>query len=253
MGEVRSRVWGRARWKATPVVVDSDDFLDSDEAIHILRGSAPRPASTPRDEGRLAILLPGYGWPGVGGARQRMVQRQVNVWSPARLDMPVTVQFEIWYREEHRRVLASCVAVCGDLDAAIEATDEAFSRALARWDRVSQMTAPGAWVCRVALNYLKRSYRRRLREVAWHLVGRSSSIEPQIPSPELWAAVRALPSRQRMAVVLRYVADLPEADIGLVMNIARGTVAATLAAARTALAAQLADQDFDKEQQHAEP
>lgn len=38
--------------------------------------------------------------------------------------------FEAWYRDEHRQVLASCVALCGDLGVATDATDEAFSRAL---------------------------------------------------------------------------------------------------------------------------
>lgn len=55
--------------------------------------------------------------------------------------------FEAWYRDEHRQVLASCVALCGDLGVATDATDEAFSRALGRWERVSAMPSPGAWVC----------------------------------------------------------------------------------------------------------
>ena len=36
--------------------------------------------------------------------------------------------------------------------------------------------------------------------------------------PALWAAVRALPPKQRDAVLLRYVNDLPHADIGTVLG-----------------------------------
>lgn len=41
-------------------------------------------------------------------------------------------------------------------------------------------------------------------------------------------------------MALRYVADLPEAEIAEIMGVARGTVAATLSSARKQLALQLA-------------
>ncbi|HEX5096292.1 MAG TPA: sigma factor-like helix-turn-helix DNA-binding protein, partial [Acidimicrobiia bacterium] len=59
--------------------------------------------------------------------------------------------------------------------------------------------------------------------------------------PELWAAVRTLPPRQCQAIALRFVADLPEAEIASVMGVARGTVASTLADARARLAQLLAE------------
>ncbi len=52
------------------------------------------------------------------------------------------------------------------------------------------------------------------------------------PSGEVWDLVRALPDRQRTALVLRYVADLAERDIASVMGVTRGTVASTLSDAR---------------------
>jgi RNA polymerase sigma factor (sigma-70 family) len=59
--------------------------------------------------------------------------------------------------------------------------------------------------------------------------------------PEVWAAVRSLPERQRQAVVLRFVADLAEADIAVAMGVSRGTVASTLSDARHRLAGLLGD------------
>jgi RNA polymerase sigma-70 factor (ECF subfamily) len=59
----------------------------------------------------------------------------------------------------------------------------------------------------------------------------------------VWDAVRGLPDRQRLAVVLRYIADLTEADIALVMGVTRGTVASSLATARARLNGLLLDFD----------
>jgi DNA-directed RNA polymerase specialized sigma24 family protein len=93
------------------------------------------------------------------------------------------------------------------------------------------MAAPGGWVQTVALNVLRRNLRRR-RVLPWV---RPALCEVDLPDAELWAAVRSLPHRQQTAVVLRYVHDLPEAEVALAMGIARGTVASTLSAARTRL------------------
>jgi RNA polymerase sigma factor (sigma-70 family) len=70
-------------------------------------------------------------------------------------------------------------------------------------------------------------------------------VHPPLPHPELWAAVRALPDRQRTAIVLRYLGDLPEADIAAAMGIARGTVSSTLADARRNLEVALAEPAAD--------
>lgn len=47
--------------------------------------------------------------------------------------------------------------------------------------------------------------------------------------------MRSLPARERTAVALRHVADLPTASVAAVMGVAPGTVAATLHAARAKL------------------
>jgi RNA polymerase sigma factor (sigma-70 family) len=53
------------------------------------------------------------------------------------------------------------------------------------------------------------------------------------------ARIAALPERQRLALFLRYYADLDYAAIGEALEIAPGTVAATLNAAHTRLAHEL--------------
>lgn len=144
--------------------------------------------------------------------------------------------FEPWYQSERPMVLAACVALAGDLDAAREATDEAFTRALERWPRVAKMASPGGWTQTVALNQLRRDFRRRHGERS-HLSDRPRACsEPEgLPDAELWSIVRSLPPRQQTAVVLRYVHDLSNADIADLMGISRGAVGSTLDAARTKL------------------
>jgi RNA polymerase sigma factor (sigma-70 family) len=47
--------------------------------------------------------------------------------------------------------------------------------------------------------------------------GRGASEAP-LPDQALWDAVQELPARQRSAVVLRYVADLPHRDIASALD-----------------------------------
>ena len=155
---------------------------------------------------------------------------------------PTTTSFDTWYRSEHPRVLALLTVASGDPEVAAEITAEAFTRALERWDRVAAMDSPAAWTYRVAVNVL----RRRLRRAAVEQRLWTRAIEPARPAavePDLWAAVRALPARQRTAIALRYVCDLPQAEIAEVMDVAAGTVSATLTAARRRLAAVLGAPD----------
>ncbi len=115
---------------------------------------------------------------------------------------------------------------------------------MARRERVEAMDSPEAWLYRVALNVMKRRLRRRA--VEQRLFRRShgeSAASATTGNPEVWDAVRGLPDRQRLAVVLRYIADLTEADIALVMGVTRGTVASSLATARARLNGLLLDFD----------
>ena len=60
---------------------------------------------------------------------------------------------------------------------------------------------------------------------------------------ELRAAVAALPERQRLAVFLRHYADLDYASIAEALEIAPGTVGATLSAAYSTLRTRLEEID----------
>ena len=143
-------------------------------------------------------------------------------------DVDTVTTFERWYAEEYRRLLAAVTLVTDDRGLATDAVDEAFSRALADWARVGQMRQPTGWTYRVAVNHVRRRTRRRLMEHRWTRSQPSAGpVWDRDSDPDLWAAVRGLPSRQREAVILRFVVDLPEADIASMMRITRGAVSAS--------------------------
>ena len=167
----------------------------------------------------------------------------------------VTRRFEgdlerLWH-ERRTAMVATVAAISGDRDAAIDAVDEAFTRAFQRRERVEAMASPTGWIMTVALNELRRGKRRgarrRLAEEST-IDGRYSWIEPADPRVDLWAAVQALPERERTAVALRYLGDLTEPQIAETMGIAVGTVGASLTSARQKLAQRLREPAFADEQ-----
>ena len=154
--------------------------------------------------------------------------------------------FEAWYCREHPRLVMSLVLVAGDIHVAQDATDEAFARAFARWDRVGAMESPNGWTYRVALNVLRRRARRAA--VERRLLARRAEatvVPPDIN--EAWDAVRHLPPRQREAIVLRYIADLTEKEVGAAMGVSRGAISSALTEARRTLSRLLADDDASLE------
>lgn len=152
--------------------------------------------------------------------------------------------FAAWYQREHPRLVTSLLLVAGDIEAAREATDEAFARAYAHWSSVSLMASRQGWTYRVALNVLRRRGRRaRLEQTLLARQVPPAVVPP--PAGEAWEAVRSLPPRQRTAVVLRFVADLTEEQVGVAMGVSRSTISSTLADARRTLARLLGDQDVE--------
>jgi RNA polymerase sigma factor (sigma-70 family) len=142
--------------------------------------------------------------------------------------------FEAWYRDQQPRLLAALTVATGSVEVAQDLVSEAFARALERWERVSTMASPGGWVREVAVNLLRRTYRRAALER--RLLGRQPQMAEVAPlesmDPDLWRAVIALPPRQRAVLGLRSVLDLSQAETARLLGIRPGTVSATLVEAR---------------------
>ncbi|UED85711.1 sigma-70 family RNA polymerase sigma factor [Streptomyces profundus] len=153
--------------------------------------------------------------------------------------------FDAWYAALWPQVYRTVAVSVGDRDLAEEAVAEAFAKALARWPGPAHADNPPAWLHRVAVNEVRtrwrraRLERRTVRRLATREVRR---VPPPDPGDDgLWAAVAGLPDRMRQMVALRYVLDLPEAEIASSLGVSRGTVASTLSKARGRLAVALAE------------
>ena len=150
--------------------------------------------------------------------------------------------FDDLYRDEYAAIVRLAWTLTGRRAVAEELAQDAFLRAHQRWEQVGRYDRPGAWVRRVVLN-LATSRARRVAAETRALVRvagrRADETALDAADHEFWAAVRSLPRRQAQVVALYYVEDRPVADIAHVLDVAEGTVRATLHQARAALATRL--------------
>jgi RNA polymerase sigma-70 factor (ECF subfamily) len=131
-------------------------------------------------------------------------------------------------------------AYTGDMATAQDVVQEAFCRALTRWERVSRYDDPVAWLRRVAWN-LATSRWRRLRGSAGGTVREVAVAGPNPDRVALVIALGRLPASHRRALVLHYLGDLATADIARQEGVAESTVRVWLHRGRIALAALLAE------------
>ncbi|GAB4048937.1 SigE family RNA polymerase sigma factor [Catellatospora paridis] len=151
--------------------------------------------------------------------------------------------FAEFYGASFHKLAGALYVYTGDLAEAQDVVQEAMIRALARWSTVSTYEEPAAWVRRVAWNLATSRWRRLRRGLELTARGHTEQHEPG-PGPDRVAVVAALaqlPVRQRQAVILHYLEDLPVAEIAEIVGAAEGTVKSWLHRARTALAERLSD------------
>lgn len=149
------------------------------------------------------------------------------------------------YHACYRRLVAQVYAFTTDLTEAQDVVQEAFARAIARPQGLADLENPEAWLRTVAVNVVRRRWRRRQLLDTILLRDRPVTrlIEPA-PGPEradLREALAGLPVSYREVIVLHYFADLPVVEIAGLLGVPAGTVKSRLSRGRTALASQLGD------------
>ncbi len=134
-----------------------------------------------------------------------------------------------------------------DRAAAEEAVQDAFVRTFAGWHRLRDPERAHAYLRAAVVNQCRSRGRRRVREERGNLrlwrgeTDESSDTDRSADVMAVLDAVRALPPRQREAVVLRYYEDLPERDVAAALGCSLGTVKSQLAKARASLARLLGE------------
>ena len=148
---------------------------------------------------------------------------------------PLTGELEALYRQRYRHLLRVAIAIVGDEASGHDAVQEGFAQAL-REQRSFRGDGPvEAWVWRVVVNAALAARRRRVaRHDVPDVVGLSEANgQAEDSGVRVWVA--ALPERQRLAVYLRYYADLDYRAIAEVLGVEVGTVSATLSSAHQTL------------------
>jgi RNA polymerase sigma factor (sigma-70 family) len=142
-------------------------------------------------------------------------------------------ELEGLYRERYRQFLRVAIAVVGDEAGAHDAVQEGFARAIRSAGSYRGEGTVEAWLWRVVLNAARAMRSDRPSELEEH--------DEAAPGPgtdrdaDVRAWVADLPERQRLAVFLRYYADLDYGGIASALGVEVGTVSATLSAAHSAL------------------
>jgi RNA polymerase sigma-70 factor (sigma-E family) len=156
-------------------------------------------------------------------------------------DLAVTELYSVHYRT----LVRLAALLVRDTPTAEEVVQDAFVAMHDAWQRLRDAEN--------ALAYLRQAVVNRSRSVLRHRIVVDKNLvkaPPDMPSAEhgamiqlersaVIAALRKLPDRQREAIVLRYYADLSEAEIAAAMGISRGAVKSHTARGMTALRSAL--------------
>jgi RNA polymerase sigma-70 factor (sigma-E family) len=145
------------------------------------------------------------------------------------------------YGVQYCSLVRLAVSLTGDIGSAEEVVQDSFIAMCGAWNRLRDRDK--------ALAYLRQSVMNRSRSVLRHRIV-ADRIVPKpaadVPSAEqaaitqlersaMISAMRALPPRQREALVLRFYLDMSEGQVASAMGISRGAVKCHTARAKAAL------------------
>jgi RNA polymerase sigma-70 factor, ECF subfamily len=140
-------------------------------------------------------------------------------------------ELERVYRVHFLRFVRVATAIAGDEEAGADAVHDAFVQAV-RNRRSFRGDGPlEAWLWRMVVNAAKR---RVFGRPTGELEELGVEHENGFGEP-VRALIASLPERQRLALFLRYYADLDYESIASTLGVTTGTVGATLNAAHAAL------------------
>lgn len=135
--------------------------------------------------------------------------------------------------------------VVHDRGMAEDIAQDAFTALYREWSRLRTYDRPEMWVRRVAIRRAQREASRRARRVVLEqkaVVLRLVDDDIRLPDPDLIAAIRTLPPKQRAIVVLFYLEDRPMDEVADLVGCSTSTGFVQLHQARKRLAAALGEE-----------
>jgi RNA polymerase sigma-70 factor, ECF subfamily len=162
--------------------------------------------------------------------------------APARARAGATVEeIEVVYRARLEVFVRVCVALLGDRELAIDAVHEGFAATIRNRAAFRGEGTVEGWVWGAVVNAAKNHRRARSGREAHTAEGEPERLasRPAGGGLEARGAIRdevaMLPERQRLALFLRYYADLDYREIAAALDVSVGTVGSTLNAAHATL------------------
>lgn len=158
--------------------------------------------------------------------------------------------FDAWVAARGPALLRLAYTLTGNRADAEDVVQEALSRALPRWSRISTVEDPDAYVRRMVVNAHTSWWRRfRRRESPSSVLPSGVVAGPSDAFDEhrrLWLACQALPEVQRTAVVLRYYEQLEYAEIAALTGVREGSVRSRVSRGLAALRASFPLEESDE-------
>jgi RNA polymerase sigma-70 factor (sigma-E family) len=145
------------------------------------------------------------------------------------------------YTAHYRGLVRLAAYLTGDRDAAEEVVQDAYVKVLGRWGGLRDLNKGEAYLRQTVVNLSRSRVRHRVvvdKHAPAALPDAASAEAGAMTRLDRSAVVRALaelPRRQREAVVLRYYADLSEAQTAHAMGVSAGAVKSHTSRAMAAL------------------
>ena len=147
------------------------------------------------------------------------------------------MSFEDFFEAEALSLFRRMCLVTGDRSEAEEIVQDAFLALFERWDRVQGLDDPVGYLYRSAFNRWKKLGRRAARELR-ELTGIAPRIDEfgVVDDRELIdRGLAKLTPRQRAAIVLTQLLDIPSTEAAAMMGVRDGTVRALASQGRATM------------------
>jgi RNA polymerase sigma-70 factor (sigma-E family) len=155
--------------------------------------------------------------------------------------------FDTWVAARGPALLRLAYTLTGNRSDAEDVVQDALSRVLPRWSRISSVDDVDAYVRRMVVNAHTSLWRKwRRRESPVEAISDGPTLEESKVEPDdrrrIWLACQALPEAQRTAVVLRYYEQLEYAEIAALTGVREGSVRSRVSRGLAVLRAELEEE-----------
>jgi RNA polymerase sigma-70 factor (ECF subfamily) len=139
-----------------------------------------------------------------------------------------SAEIERVFREEYGRAVSVLVRVCGDIDAAEEAVQDAFTAALERWPHIGVPPSPAGWIITTARNRAVDRFRRESSREERHAAA-AALLDRDEPSDAALEEDLVHDDQLRLIFTCCHPALAPNVQVALTLRLLGGLTTAEIA------------------------